>query len=156
MLRRGSTKWKSVGLKALANVEKFVRNGNVNCVHIIHFLQAEQESARGNVDQARSLYDKAFVVAARNGFINDKALASERCGEMLDRVNDAFWANDYFEKAHQAYTQLEAFGKIDHMQKTNKCLRPQMDLDRLKKEQAKPEQRDAGSTLDTESMTYLS
>lgn len=156
MLRRGTTKWKSVGLKALANVKKFVRNGNVNCVHIFHFLQAEQESARGNVDQGRSLYNKAIVVAARNGFINDKALASERCGEMLDRVNDDFWAKDYFEKAHQAYTQLEAFGKIDHMQKTNKRLQPQMDLDRLKKEQAKPEQRDAGSTLDTESMTYLS
>jgi hypothetical protein len=34
---------------------------------------------------------------------------------MFGHVGDEDWATDYFKKAHEAYSEMEAFGKIDQM-----------------------------------------
>jgi hypothetical protein len=116
MVRRGKRRWKGTALKAVTKIQKWVQAGNVNCVHILFFLQAEKAALENdNIEEARTLYDKAIATAARSGFRNDTALASERCGGMFDRAGDEDRATDYFIKAHEAYSEMEAFGKIDQM-----------------------------------------
>jgi tetratricopeptide (TPR) repeat protein len=115
MVRRGKIKWKGTAMKALTKIEKWVQAGNVNCVHILFMLQAEKAASEYDIEEARTLYDKAIATSARNGFRNDKALASERCGGILYHAGDEDWATDYFKKAHEAYSEIEAFGKIDQI-----------------------------------------
>ena len=95
-------------------MKKWVDAGNVNGVHILYLLQAEKAAMENDTDQARQLFDKAIVTAARNGFRNDRALASERCAAMYAAL-DEFWFDDYWTKSKEAYTELEAFGKLDEM-----------------------------------------
>jgi tetratricopeptide (TPR) repeat protein len=115
MVRRGKIWWKGTAMKALKNTQKWVQAGNVNCVHILFMLQAEKAASEKDIEEARKLYDKAIVTSARNGFRNDRALASERCGGILYDAGDKAWATDYFKKANEGYSEIEAFGKIDQM-----------------------------------------
>lgn len=117
LCRRGEKKWKSIALKALSKTQKWVDGGNVNCVHILYLLQAEKAAMEKNMDAARQLFDKAIVTAARNGFRNDRALATERCAAMHESAKDEIWFEDYFVKAIEAYQEIGAVGKVDHMTK---------------------------------------
>jgi predicted ATPase len=123
MVRRGKRKWKGTALKAITKIQKWVQAGNVNCVHILFFLQAEKAAlGKDNIEEARTLYDNAIATAARSGFRNDTALAYERCGGMFDRAGDEDRAIDYYIKAHELYSELEAFGKIDQMNRQRPSL----------------------------------
>ena len=117
LYRRGKKRWKSIALKALSKTQKWVDGGNVNCVHILYLLQAEKAAMEKSTDAARQLFDKAIVTAARNGFRNDRALATERCAAMYESENDETWFGDYFAKATNAYHEIGAFGKVDHMKR---------------------------------------
>jgi hypothetical protein len=115
LVRQGRRKWKNTALKAIAKTQKWVDSGNANCVHILYLLQAEKASLENKTDEARQLFDKAIVTAARNGFRGDRALASERCSLMYHKLGDDFWFKDYHEKAKDAYKEMEAYGKLDQM-----------------------------------------
>jgi predicted ATPase len=115
LVRRRKRQWKRTALQAIAKVRKWVDEGNLNCVHILYLLQAEKAAMEKNTEIARTLFDKAIVTAARNGYRNDRALASERCAAMYTALGDDFWAKDYLEKAREAYEELEAYGKLQRM-----------------------------------------
>ena len=125
LVRQKQTAWKRTALKTLSKVQKWVDAGNVNCVHILYLLQAEQAAMDRNTADARKLFDKAIVTAARNGFRNDRALASERCSEWY-RFNgdDDLAANDYLREAFKCYKEMEAFGKVNEMVERSPSLRP--------------------------------
>ena len=129
MVRQGKRRWKGTAIKAMSKVQKWVEAGNLNCVHILFLLQAEQAALyKNNLDRTHKLYNKAIATAARNGFRNDRALASERCGRMYDQLGDEDWANEYYKQAHDAYSEMEAFGKIDHMNGQRQSLQLTMDV----------------------------
>jgi predicted ATPase len=128
LTRRKQKKWKSTALRALAKVTKWVDEGNVNCVHILLLLQAEKAAMDKKYDDARTLFNKAIATAARHGYRNDRALASERCADMHVHIGDADWASDYSQKAYKAYEEMEAFGKLDHMTKDHATLGLALDL----------------------------
>jgi hypothetical protein len=66
--------------------------------------------------QSRILFDKAIASAGRNGFRMDLALANERCADMCSLVlEDKIWTNHYRKKAIEAYTEVDAFGKVSCM-----------------------------------------
>lgn len=118
LYRRGKKKWKANALKALFKTQKWVDGGNVNCVHILYLLQAEKAaSMEKNTDGARQLFDKAIVTAARNGFRNDRALATERCAAMYESESDQTWFEEYFSRAMEAYREIGAIGKVEHMKR---------------------------------------
>ena len=125
-----SSRWRNTGLKSISKVQKWIDVGNVNCVHILHLLQAEKSAIMDeNIDEARSLYEKAIVTSARNGFRSDRALANERCGDMYQQLGDQYWAEHFYRKAYEAYEQIQAFGKLDHMVKDCQFLRPPLDME---------------------------
>lgn len=132
LVRRKRKKWKSTGMKSISKVQKWVKGGNVNCVHILYFLLAEQAAMESKFGDAQHLFNKAIVTAARNGYRNDRALACERCADMYEHNGDVDWARDYRHRAHQAYEEMEAFGKLDHMVKEYPMLGPTLDLGAVK------------------------
>jgi len=127
LYRRGRSKrkWRRTALQALKKTQKWVDAGNVNCVHILYLLKAEKAAIMDgdNLEQARQLYDKAIVTAARNGFRNDRALATERCADMYawrisggeDKTEYEYWYKEYLERARVCYEEIEAFGKVEDL-----------------------------------------
>jgi predicted ATPase len=150
LIRRKQNKWKRTALQALSKVKKWVDGGNVNCVHILFLLQAEKATMDKNYDDARALFNKAIATAARNGYRNDRALASERCADMYVHIRDADWAQYYSQKAYEAYEEMEAFGKLDHMTKDHATLRLDLDLGEVENEISKT----VGSLNDTDAATH--
>lgn len=128
MVQRGNKKYKGVALKSVKKMKGWVDQGNLNCVHLLHFLQAEQFRMDGSIREARIQFDKSIAAAARTGFRSDRALASERCACMYQHMSDEFWANDYFQKAYDAYLEFEAYAKVDQLLIEHPSLRPSMDL----------------------------
>lgn len=139
LVRQKRNKWKSTALKAVSKVQKWVDAGNVNCVHILYLLQAEQAAMQRKRKKARGLFDKAIVTAARNGFRNDRALASERCAEWHRFAGNDDIANDYLHQAFECYTEMEAFGKLDEMATRYPSLRPCYVVVGTEKSEEKPD-----------------
>lgn len=116
LVRRGRRKWKETAVHALSRVKTWVDAGNLNCVHILHLLQAEKVAMDRDGAQSRILFDKAIASAGRHGFRMDQALANERCADMCSLIlQDKVWTNHYRKKAIEAYTEVEAFGKVASM-----------------------------------------
>ena len=76
---------------------------------------------------------------------------------MLLRQKDEYWAKHYLEQAKDAYTQIEMYGKVEHMVQSNKLLQPSIDLNGLKLLGEEGPATDVGlmmdATLETESMS---
>jgi predicted ATPase len=117
--KTGNRKWQRRGLYVMKRVKKWASKGNLNCVHILYLLEAEQTSLlEGHEEEIRKKYDQAISVAGRNGFSNDKALSNERAGEYFVSVGGAsasFWARHYMKSAYQLYTDWEAWGKAGQL-----------------------------------------
>ena len=128
LLCRGNKKYKSVGTRSIQTMQKYVSNGNPNCVHILYLLKAEQEAASGKTQEAQKLFHQSVTSAARAGYVNDRALAHERCGVMWLRNKNEQWATIYLDQAIEAYSEIEAHGKIDHMKESYHVLTPKIDL----------------------------
>ena len=129
LVRLGKLKWKKTAVKSISKVQKWVDAGNVNCVHILFLLQAEEAAiCTGDTGLARNLYEKAIVTSARHGYRNDKALACERCGDMYELLGDKFWTADFYRKAYEAYEEMEAYGKLEYMTRHCHCLCAAFDI----------------------------
>ena len=124
LARRKHRSWKKTALRSLSKVKKWVDAGNVNCVHILYLLRAEQAALKNNSEEARKFFDLAIVTAARNGFRNDKAFASERCADWYAFTgDDETIAKEYLQMAYNGYQEMEAFGKLDEMASRSPTLR---------------------------------
>ena len=69
--------------KPIATIRRWLEQGNPNVKHYKSLLDAESAAAKGKVSVARKRYEVAVVLAAKNGFLHDAALASERYGRYL-------------------------------------------------------------------------
>jgi hypothetical protein len=107
-------KYKKHAKLVLAKVRKWVEKGNPNVVHHEALLEAEMAALRGKKYNARKQYEIATVLASRQGFIHDAAMANERYGEfllndMLDREEAAY----RLEEAVKLYKEWGAHAKAD-------------------------------------------
>jgi hypothetical protein len=90
--------------------------GNVNCRHMVLLLQAESAAVRRQASKAARLYLLAINSSGRNGYLNDKALAHERAFLFHLKVKkDAFWAQNHYADAVQAYCDWNAYEKARHL-----------------------------------------
>ncbi|CAJ1945071.1 unnamed protein product [Cylindrotheca closterium] len=69
-------------------LHKAVKKGNPNAVHHVKFLDAEQEFLSSRNKAALDLYQEAISFAGRLGFLQDVALANERCAQLLLHSSD--------------------------------------------------------------------
>ncbi|CAB9499176.1 Transcriptional regulator [Seminavis robusta] len=103
--------------KMLSLVSKWVEKGNPNIKHHQALLEAEMAALQGKQHIARNKYDIAVVLAGRQGFINDAALANERFGEyMLNDVGDRDDAAYRMKEAINLYKEWGAIAKAEYLQ----------------------------------------
>lgn len=69
--------------KVHKTIKSWVRKGNPNVKHYDLLLDAEAAVLNGKLDAAEGLYQRAIVLATRQGSIHESAFASERYGEFL-------------------------------------------------------------------------
>jgi len=96
----------------------FVYNtGNVNAVHMVQFVEAEIAALRGDTTGAMTSYNQCISSAARNGCLNDRALAHERAGLFCLDHDDFESAAYNLHVAVKVYQHWGANAKVDQILK---------------------------------------
>lgn len=123
--------WKRKAKNEMSRLKKWATDGNVNCVHLLLLLDAEEkafdeQNYQQSGDMALPLFQKAITMATRSGFIHDAALAAERTAEYLrglaafdiecDNSRDARVC-DYIQLAINSYTEWGGMAKVDQLKK---------------------------------------
>ena len=120
-LARSTGKRKHVreGCSALQQLERWAKDGAVNCVHFWLILKAESAAVKKGSKGAdvRAAFDLAISTCGRSGFVQDKALACERAGVYHVVHGDEYHARYYFEQAVELYREWGAVGKVDFLKK---------------------------------------
>ena len=92
--------------------------GNINVLHYVPFLDAEQAALEGKPEKATQLYSKAISTAARSGFQHNAALAYERFAEyLLHDLHDSDRAGQYFQDSIRSYTEWGSDYKAEMLRK---------------------------------------
>jgi histidine kinase len=107
------------GKKILHRLEQFVRDGSVNCCHMMLLLRAELASLTCSKDtkKVRFAYDEAIAAAGRLGFTNHQAVGNERAGVyFLEQKHDRDWASTYLTRACELFDQWGANAKVKQME----------------------------------------
>jgi hypothetical protein len=108
------------GLRFLRTLEKFVRNGNVNCHHMMLLLRAELASlnSRSDPEKVQRAYGDAIMAAGKLGFMHHQAVGNELAGVyFLEQRKDRAWASTYLSRARELFDQWGAKAKVQHMDK---------------------------------------
>mmetsp|Transcript_16439 Transcript_16439/g.24984 ORF Transcript_16439/g.24984 Transcript_16439/m.24984 type:complete len:102 (+) Transcript_16439:385-690(+) len=85
-------------------LRSWVKKGNGNAVHLLHIVSAELAVLEGKGKRAEDSFKSAVKVAARNGLLQDKALAHRLAGDHYTAQGNTFWANYHKESSQQAYS----------------------------------------------------
>ncbi|KAL7530387.1 hypothetical protein ACHAXR_003457 [Thalassiosira sp. AJA248-18] len=109
--RLDKSKWKRKGLKSVKKMRAWAKQGNVNVVHMEHLLTAELASLQGKKEMAVENFKSAITVAARNGFLQDRALSHELTYEYFSAHEDGYWAEYHREQAKKYYSEWGAVYK---------------------------------------------
>jgi predicted ATPase len=100
----------------LKTMQKWVKNGNMNCLHLAQLLEAELAFLQGNHALAAAVYKKSIVSAGRACFAQDIAQAHERSGLFyLATEADTFWAAYHIDKAILGFQDWGATAKAEQL-----------------------------------------
>ena len=91
-------------------------------VHPMHLLNAECAALKGDKTDAKGMFKAAAVVAARNGFLQDKALTHELAGMYFAAQGGEYWAKFNMDRAHQSYLDWQASAKTEDVAERRKLL----------------------------------
>ena len=93
----------------------WVEKGAVNLVHQLLILDAEDAVLRNNEKQARELYHKAIVSAARGVFLQHVGLAHERFAQYQLRLGNSSDVRYHLQESVKYFTDWGACRKVDSM-----------------------------------------
>jgi hypothetical protein len=108
-----------MGNASIKQLEKWTKDGVINCRHMLLLLEAEKLAVLGtaNPKKVQVAYDKVIAVTARLGFLHSHAIALERLGVyFLAREDNMGFASNYLGRAHDAYKSWGADGKVKQLQ----------------------------------------
>ena len=116
--RTKGKKYIKAAKKIKKKVAQWVKKGNVNAMHYVPFLEAEDAAFEGKSDSATKFYSKAITLAARSGFQQNAALASERLAEyLLHDLEENDKAAQYFQDSIQFYSGWGSDYKAEMLKK---------------------------------------
>jgi predicted ATPase/signal transduction histidine kinase/tRNA A-37 threonylcarbamoyl transferase component Bud32 len=95
---------------------KWAVNAPMNYQHKYDLVAAEKARVLGYDSQAMDLYDRAIAGAAKNGYIQEEALAYELAGEFYQSLGKQIIAQAYLTKAYYAYIRWGALAKVKHLE----------------------------------------
>lgn len=108
-------------LKALAvkrhNILRgWAKDGCCNVLHYVAILDAESAIYNGGtIEQVEELYQKAIVLAARGGFVQDAAVGNERLACFFLSRGERVEAGRRFEQAIRNYREWGFISKVERL-----------------------------------------
>jgi hypothetical protein len=112
---KGSRKQLRRATKIMRKMQKWVQSGNVSCLHMIQLFEAEMAAVMGKKDRAAKMFSDSIRLAARAGYLQDRALAHERAGLFFLDAHDNDWAAYHFKRSIECYDDWGAKAKVDQM-----------------------------------------
>ena len=106
--------WKAAS-KVRSTYQDWVKKGGVNFVHMLLLLDAEDAAMRRNDKLALEMYEKAIQSAARAGFVQNTALATERYAAFLEELGRLEDAKYYRSKSADYYREWGAYRKVEDL-----------------------------------------
>jgi PAS domain S-box-containing protein len=96
--------------------KKWTKFAPENHQHKYLLVEAECARVRGESGRARELYDEAILLARRNQYLNEEALAYELAGRFYVARGINELAQLYLAGAHRTYKAWGAWAKVKHME----------------------------------------
>ncbi|NQE34592.1 trifunctional serine/threonine-protein kinase/ATP-binding protein/sensor histidine kinase [Microcoleus asticus] len=107
------------------NMKKWAVHAPMNYQHKYDLVAAEKARVLGQNTQAMELYDRAIDGAAKNGYIQEEALAYELAGEFYQALGKEIVSQAYLTKAYYGYIHWGAIAKVKHLESTHPFLAAQ-------------------------------
>ena len=101
-------RYKKAASRVMGKISNWVEQGNPNVRHYESLLEGEKSALKGKIYLAKRNYEYAITMAARNGFLNDTALAHLRYGEFL--ISDCAETEDGVYHLRQAVVKFREWG----------------------------------------------
>jgi predicted ATPase/signal transduction histidine kinase/tRNA A-37 threonylcarbamoyl transferase component Bud32 len=95
---------------------KWAVSAPMNYQHKYDLVAAETARVLGQNAAAMDLYDRAIAGAAKNGYIQEEALAYELAGEFYQSLGKQIIAQAYLTKAYYGYIRWGALAKVKHLE----------------------------------------
>ena len=113
----GRRKYKKGAKKSINTIKTWLANGNPNLQHWDCLFNAEWAALHGRQHIAKRSYETAITVAARSGFVQDAALASERYGEFLvSELKEPDEGTYRLEQAIRYFSEWGAKAKVEQIE----------------------------------------
>ena len=119
---RGKQRLKKRIKKYIKTLRIYSEHGHQNFLHKYKLVQAENYRIQGRLGEAKEAYRASILLAEKEEFINEVALACELAGDFYYKINEIPKAKAHINKAIRAYTDWEAFAKVEHIKKNYKKL----------------------------------
>ena len=99
-------------------MKKWAQHAPENFLHKLYLINAEYSRITNDHDAARCYYHQAMDLAAENGYINERAMASELFAGFWQERQEPAAAFLYLVRARQEYQAWGATGKVRHFDET--------------------------------------
>ncbi|MEG3858733.1 trifunctional serine/threonine-protein kinase/ATP-binding protein/sensor histidine kinase [Microcoleus sp. herbarium12] len=103
-------------VKNQTKMKKWAVHAPMNYEHKYDLVEAEKARVLGYDTQAMQLYDRAIAGAAKNGYIQEEALACELAGEFYQCLGKQIISQAYLTKAYYGYIRWGALAKVKHLE----------------------------------------
>ncbi|MEZ2301305.1 MAG: AAA family ATPase [Microcoleus sp.] len=97
-------------------MKKWAFHAPMNYQHKYDLVAAEKARVLGYDTQAMELYDRAIAGSAKNGYIQEEALAYELAGEFYQSLGKQIISQAYLTKAYYTYIRWGALAKVKHLE----------------------------------------
>jgi predicted ATPase len=114
---RGKRRLKRRIKKNMKTLKMYSEYGHQNFLHKYKLVQAENYRIQGKLDEAKKAYRASILLAEKEEFINEAALACELAGDFYYKINEIPKAKAHINKSIRAYTDWQAFNKVEHIKK---------------------------------------
>ncbi|MCW6050497.1 AAA family ATPase [Lyngbya sp. CCAP 1446/10] len=112
-------------LRNQKQMKKWAVDASMNYQHKYDLVAAETARVLGKNTEAMGLYDRAIDGAAKNGYIQEEALAYELAGEFYQTLGKEIVSQAYLTKAYYGYIHWGAIAKVKHLESTHLFLAAQ-------------------------------
>ncbi|MEZ2321367.1 MAG: AAA family ATPase [Microcoleus sp.] len=103
-------------------LKKWAYHAPMNYQHKYELVEAEKARLLRDQLAAMDYYDLAIKGAAKNGYIQDEALAYELAGEFYQSLGKQIVAQAYLTKAYYGYIRWGALAKVKHLESIHSFL----------------------------------
>uniref|UniRef100_UPI00403E99A2 AAA family ATPase n=1 Tax=Microcoleus sp. TaxID=44472 RepID=UPI00403E99A2 len=112
-------------VKKQKKMKKWAVHAPMNYQHKYDLVAAEKARVLGQNTEAMELYDRAISGAAKNGYIQEEALAYELAGEFYQALGKEVVFQAYLTKAYYGYINWGATAKVKDLESTHPFLAAQ-------------------------------